>query len=82
MELHHPARLIPELILARALSSCARCDLVSGRTVTCVQITTQNPLRRVHITERQGTSPEVCNFQLSKTCSFRLTLPPMRLHCA
>ena len=38
------------------------------------QIATQSQLRREHTTERQGTFPEVCNFQLLKTCNFRLTL--------
>ena len=60
--------------MSRFLRSGARCDLDFGRSAPCVQIATQSQHRREHTTERQGTSPEDCNFQLSKTCNFRLTL--------
>ena len=56
------------------LRSGARCDLVFGRSAPCDQIATQSQLRREHTTERQGTSPEVCNLQLTTTCNLRLTL--------
>ena len=60
--------------MSKSLRSAARCHLVSGRSAPCVQVATQSKLRREHTTEGRSTSAEVCNFQLSKTCSFRLTL--------
>ena len=58
----------------RYMRASARCDLVSGRSAPCAQVATPDRYRLKSVNSLRGSSPGVCNFQLSKPCNFRLTL--------
>ena len=58
----------------RYLRASARCDLVSGRSAPSAQVATPDRHRWKSVNRLRGSSPGVCNFQLSKPCNFRLTL--------
>lgn len=52
----------------------ARCGLASGRSAPYLQAAAPDRHQWTSASGLPGSSPEVCNFQLSKLCNFRLTL--------